>query len=177
MLGLLIAAGIAAFPAAECDVALQRTQKERLVLGLRPACAIGYGSTRAALNALLAQADGAAAGPTTLSIDFGRIERYAWLSELLARQASSSRRWNLAAGRPQDLDGKAVHENAYVAAALRGMPEFTALFGRWQITGVAVAKVLVKPAAELRLAAGAPVPAEAKLPYDAILWVTLMYRP
>ena len=91
---------------------------------------------------------------------------------LLARQASSSRRWNL--GRPAaEPHGKAVHENAYVAAALRGMPEFTALFGRWQIAGVSVEKVLVKPAAELRLAAGAPVPADAKLPYDAILWVTL----
>jgi hypothetical protein len=53
------------------------------------------------------------------------------------------------------------------------MPEFTVLFDRWQITGVSVEKVLVKRAVELTLPAGAPVAPEAKLPYDAILWVTL----
>lgn len=173
MLELLIAAGIAAFPAAECNVALERMEKERLILSLRPACPIGYSSTQGAVRELLAHADGAAENPAALSVDFGRIERYGWLSEMLARQASSSRRWNLAAGRPHEAEGKAVHENAYVAAALRGMPEFTALFGRWQIAGISIEKVLVKPAAELRLAAGAPVPPDAKLPYDAILWVTL----
>jgi hypothetical protein len=169
MLELLIAAAMAAFPAAECMVALERMEQERVILSLRPACPIGYASTRGAMRELLAHADGAAA----LSVDFGRIERYAWLSEMLARQASSSRRWDLAAGRPHDVEGKAVHENAYVAAALRGMPEFTALFGRWQIAGISIEKVLVKPAAELRLAAGAPVPPGSKLPYDAIVWVTL----
>jgi hypothetical protein len=53
------------------------------------------------------------------------------------------------------------------------MPEFTALFDSWQITGVSVEKVLIKPAAQLPLPEGAPVPREARLPYDAILWVTL----
>lgn len=173
MLELLIAAGIAAFPAPECNVALERMEKERLILSLRPACPIGYRSTQDAVNALLAHADGTAVNPSSLAVDLGRIERYGWLSEMLARQASSSRRWNLAAGRPHDAQGKAVHENAYVAAALRGMPEFTALFGRWRIAGISIEKVLVRPAAELRLAAGAPVPPDAKLPYDAILWVTL----
>lgn len=168
MLELLIAAGIAAFPAAECNVALERIEKERLVLSLRPACPIGYSSTQGAVRTLLAHADGV----PVLSIDFGRIERYAWLSEMLARQASSSRRWDLAAGRPHD-----GHENAYVAAALRGMPEFTALLGRWRIAGISIEKVLVKPAAELRLASGAPIAPEAKLPYDAILWVALKRSP
>jgi hypothetical protein len=168
VLELLIAAGIAAFPAAECNVALERTDRERRVLSLRPACPISYRSTQSAVSALLAHADGAAVDATALSVDLGRIERYAWLSEMLARQASSSRRWDLAAGRPHD-----GHENAYVAAALRGMPEFTALFGRWQIAGISVEKVLVKPAAELRLAAGAPIAPDARLPYDAIVWVAL----
>jgi hypothetical protein len=57
------------------------------------------------------------------------------------------------------------------------MPEFTALFDRWQVAGVSVEKVLVRPAAELRLAAGAPVPPDAKLPYDAIVWVALTRSP
>ena len=177
MLELLIAAGIAAFPAAECDVAFERRDEMRLVLRMRPACPIGYASTQGAVRAILEQAGGAAVNPSELSLAFGRIERYPWLSEMLARQASSSRRWNLAAGRPHEVEGKAVHENAYVAAALRGMPEFTALFGRWQIAGISVEKVLVKPAAGLRLAAGAPVPPDAKLPYDAILSVALKYSP
>jgi hypothetical protein len=157
------------FAAPECEVAFERRQETRLVLRLRPACPIGFSSTQGAVRAILDNAGDA----QELSLAFGRIERYAWLSSLLARQASSSRRWNLAAGRPYEEKGKAVHENAYVAAALRGMPEFTALFDRWQIAGISVEKVLVKPAAQLPLAQGAPVPADAKLPYDAILWVFL----
>jgi len=172
VLELLIAAGIAAFPAAECDVAFERREETRLVLRLRPACPIGYASTRGAVRAILAQAGGDAASSAGISLAFGRIERYPWLSEMLARQASSSRRWDLAAGRP--LAGS---DNAYVAAALRGMPEFTALFGRWQILGVSVEKVLTRPAAELRLAAGAPVAPAAKLPYDAIVSVALKAQP
>jgi hypothetical protein len=168
MLDILIAAAAVAnagaFQAPECLVSFERREEARLVLRLRPACPLGYGSTHGAVRALLAQESGA----RELSVAFGRIERYPWLSSLLARQASSSRRWDLAAGRPYD-----GHENAYVAAALRGMPEFTALFDRWLVAGVSVEKVLVRPAAELPLPAGAPVPPASKLPYDAILWVTL----
>ena len=166
MFELLIAAAIGAFAAPECEVAFEKFEETRQVLRLRPACPIGFSSTQSAVRAILAQADA-----PEISLAFGRIERYAWLSTLLARQASSSRRWHLAAGRPHE-----GHENAYVAAALRGMPEFTALFERWRVTGVSVEKVLVKRAGELSLPEGAPVPPDSKLPYDAILWVTLQ-RP
>lgn len=164
MLEILIAAAFGGFQAPECLVAFERHEEARLVLRLRPACTLGYGSTQGAVRALLAQEGGA----RELTLSFGRIERYGWLSTLLARQASSSRRWDLAAGRPYE-----GHENAYVAAALRGMPEFTALFERWLVAGVSVEKVLVKPAADLSLPAGAPVPPASKLPYDAIVYVTL----
>ena len=164
MFELLIAAMFGAFQAPECLVSFERHEETRLVLRLRPACTLGYGSTQGAVRALLAQ-EGEA---RELSLSFGRIERFPWLSSLLARQASSSRRWNLAAGKPYD-----GHENAYVAAALRGMPEFTALFDRWQIASISVEKVLVKPAAELSLPSGAPVPVDSMLPYDAILRVAL----
>lgn len=171
MLELLIAAASAAatggFAAAECNIAFERHEEARLVLRLRPQCPVGFPSTHGAVRAALAQAGDA----RELSLAFGRIERYPWLSSLLARQASSSRHWNLAAGRPH-----AGHENAYVAAALRGMPEFTALFDRWRIAGVSVEKVLLKRAADLPLAAGAPVPPDSRLPYDAIVWITLQ-RP
>ena len=164
MLELLIAAAFGAFQAPECKVAFERNEETRVVLRLRPACTLGYGSTQGAVRALLAQEGDA----RELSVAFGRIERYGWLASLLVRQASSSRRWNLAAGKPYE-----GHENAYVAAALRGMPEFTALFGRWRVIGVSVEKVLVKPAAQLPLPDGAPVPPGSRLPYDAILYVTL----
>lgn len=168
MLEILIAAAVGGPPgiysAPECEIAFERFEETRLVLRLRPACPVGFASTQGAVRAILEQAGDA----KELSVSLGRIERYRWLSSLLARQASSSRRWNLAAGRPQE-----GHENAYVAAALRGMPEFTALFERWLIAGVSVEKVLVKRAAELDLPAGAPVPANARLPFDAIVWVTL----
>jgi hypothetical protein len=164
VLEILIAAAFGGFQAPECLVSFERHEETRLVLRLRPACTLGFGSTNDAVRALLAQ-EGEA---RELSLAFGRIERYPWLSSLLARQASSSRRWDLAAGKPYD-----GHENAYVAAALRGMPEFTVLFDRWWVTSISVEKVLIKPAAQMLLPAGAPVPPASKLPYDAILSVTL----
>ena len=39
--------------------------------------------------------------------------------------------------------------------------------------GVSVEKVLIKPASELSLPVGAPIPPSSRLPYDAILWVIL----
>jgi hypothetical protein len=165
---ILIAAAFAteagSFRAAECEVALEKRMESRLILRLRPACPIGYASSAGAVRAILAEAGEA----REVTVALGRIERYPWLSSMLARQASSSRRWDPAAGKPHE-----GHENAYVAAALRGMPEFTVLFERWLVAGVSVEKVLVKRASELPLPAGAPLGAEAKLPYDAILWVTL----
>ena len=137
MLEILIAAAFGAFQAPECLVTFERHEEARLVLRLRPACQIGLTSTQGAVRAVLARADA-----PEISLSFGRIERYRWLSELLARQ-----------GRPPR--GK---DNAYVAAALRGMPEFTGLFDGWRINGVSVEKVLLN--AERR-------------PYDAIVWVTL----
>lgn len=177
MLEILIATAVAAstggYAAPECRIAFERFEESRVVLRLRPACPVGFSSTHAAVRAILAQEAGEA---TAITLALGRIERYPWLSSLLARQASSSRRWDPAAGRPLEQRGKPVHENAYVAAALRGMPEFTVLFDRWQVAGVSVEKVLVKRAAELSLPAGAPVAPNAKLPFDAIVWVTLQ-RP
>ncbi len=167
MLEILIAAAIGGFAAPECEVAFERFEETRTILRVRPACPIGFTSTQTAVRQILQQAGDAA----VVTLSLGRIERYPWLSDALARQASSSRRWDAAAGRPV-----AGHSNAYVAAALRGMPEFTVLFERWQVAGVSVEKVLWKRAAELQLPAGAPVSPRAKLPYDAILWVTLQ-RP
>ena len=140
--------------AGDCAIAIERQEGWTR---LRPACVLTRQRTQEVVSSVLATSDANA------RIAFGRIVYYGWLSEALARQASSSRHWQPGIGK----------DNAYVAAALRGMPEFTALFGAWRITGVSVEKVLVKRAAELPLPAGAPTPPNARLPYDAILWVTL----
>lgn len=163
MLELLIAIAFGGYDAPECRVGFERHEESVVVFRMRADCPLGHASTESAVRALLQVADVA-----DFSLSLGRIERYPWLSTLLARQASSSRRWDLSAGRPYEGS-----DNAYVAAALRGLPEFTALFGSWQIAGVSVEKVLKKRAAELSLPAGAPVPPDAGLPYDAILWVRL----
>ena len=164
MLELALAAVLAIYPAPECTVALEsREETPHRILRLRPSCPIGHSSTHAALRALLTHSDA-----TEARVSFGRIVEYPWLSSLLAREASVARGWNAAAGRP--VKG---HENQWVAQMLRAMPEFTVLFDTWQIAAVSVEKVLIKPAAQLPLAAGAPVPAGARLPYDAILFVTL----
>lgn len=165
---LIAAAGVVAaggYNAPECRVDFERREEARLVLGLRPECPISRASTTEALRTLLLQADA-----NEISVAFGRIERHPWLSSLLARQASSSRRWDLASGKPF-----AGSDNAYVSAVLQGMPEFTVLFGRWRIAGISVEKVLLKPARELSLPSGAPVPPDAMLPFDAIVWVYLKH--
>jgi hypothetical protein len=165
MFELALATVLAIHPAPECPVTLEaREESPRRILRLRPSCPIGYSSTHAALRALLAHS----AGEPEARVSFGRIVEYPWLSSLLAREASASRHWDAAAGKP--VRG---HENRWVAQMLRAMPEFTALFDSWQIAGVSVEKVLIKPATQLPIAAGAPLPASARLPYDAILWVTL----
>jgi len=100
-----------------------------------------------------------------LRLRFGRVAHYPWLSALLARQASASRHW------PEERDAP----EGYVTRALLGMPEFTALFDpEWRIASLLVRDVRLKPAAELDLPQGHPLPAAFTLPYDAELLVTLV---
>jgi hypothetical protein len=161
---LLASAALAAFPAPECPVAFERREETRLILRLRPSCPIGFSSTQGAVREILKHSGEA----REVSLAFGRLVEYPWLSTALARQASSSRIWDPATGK-----ARGEGHNSYVAAVLRNMPEFTALVGDWRILGVSVEKVLVKRASELPLAQGTPLPPASLLPYDAIVWVTL----
>ncbi|MDH4175888.1 MAG: hypothetical protein OEV97_19305, partial [Betaproteobacteria bacterium] len=71
-------------------------------------------------------------------------------------------------------DERAAPEG-YVTRALMGMPEFTALFDpAWRIASLVVKEVRVKPAAQLDLPQGHPLPGDFLLPYDADLVVTLV---
>jgi hypothetical protein len=143
--------------AAACAVAIDAQQDG--ALRLRPACPAPFSATRAAVGEALARS----AGRRELTLDFGRLAGYPWLSALLARQASSSRQWR------EDAEA-----GAYVTRALLGMPEFTVLFDPpWRIEGLAVREVRLKPARELDLAQGHPLPPERLLPYDAQLRVRL----
>jgi hypothetical protein len=150
------------YAAPECQVVLEARAEQ--ALRLRPACPLGFSSTHGAVRALLEQAGAA----PEVRLHFGRIVEYPWLSSLVARQASSSRVWDPVEGRAR---GEPVEQ--YLTAALRGMPEFTALFDRWSIVSVSVEKVQLKRVDELPLAAGTPLPADARLPYDALLIVEL----
>jgi hypothetical protein len=137
--------------AAACAIAIDAQQDGSLLL--RPACPAQFSATRAAVGDALARS----ASRRELTLHFGRLEAYPWLSTLLARQASSSRQW-----------GEGVEANDYVRRALLGMPEFTVLVDPpWRIESLAVAGVRLKAARELDLAQGAPVPPERLLPYDA----------
>ena len=143
--------------AAACAIAIEAQQDA--LLRLRPACPAAFAATHAAVGEALARS----ADRRQVTLHFGRLTGYPWLSTLLARQASSSRQWS-----------EHVAPDAYVARALRSMPEFTALFDpAWRIDGVSVEQVLLKPARELDLAQGHPVPPDRLLPYDAQLWIRL----
>ena len=137
--------------AAACAIAIDAQQDGSLLL--RPACPAQFSATRATVSEALARS----ASRRELTLHFGRLEAYPWLSALLARQASSSRHW-----------GDGVEANEYVRRALLGMPEFTVLVDPpWRIEGLAVAGVRLKAARELDLAQGHPVPPGRLLPYDA----------
>jgi hypothetical protein len=143
--------------AAACAIAIEAQQAAQL--RLRPGCPAAFTATHAAVGEALARS----AGRRQVTLHFGRLVQYPWLSTLLARQASSSRQWS-----------ERVAPDAYVTRALLGMPEFTVLFDPpWRIEGVAVDQVLLRPARELDLAQGHPVPPERLLPYDATVSVNL----
>jgi len=122
VLELLYAAALGVYPAPECPVRLEvRAESGRRILRARPACAIGFDSTREAMRTLL----GHAGGEARATVFLGRIVDYAWLSALLERAGGG-------------------RDNAAVAKTLRAMPELGHLFPGWRIEQVSVEKVLVR---------------------------------
>ena len=173
---LLLLTTLAAPPAvesnvttADCAVRIEALVEagRRPYYRLRPECELSHASTRTALEALRA----AAPVDREISVGFGRIVLYPWLSTLLAREASAAPGWDMKRGLPQQ-----GHENAFVARLLERSPELGSLFPQRRIVSVLVEKVLVRPASELDLPAGAPFPASALFPFDAQVWVVLAPR-
>jgi len=130
------------------------------VVQLLPACPSAFAPTYEGVRTAIRQAG----RREELLVGFGRVAQYPWLSSLLARGASSSRHW------PGERDAP----EGYVTRALMGMPEFTALFDPpWRIASIVVKDVRLKPASQLDLPQGHPLPPDFSLPYDAELFVTL----
>ncbi|MDH3320773.1 MAG: hypothetical protein OEO84_13920 [Betaproteobacteria bacterium] len=152
LLALLLAA-------APCAVGVE--WRDEGVVQLLPACPPAFTPTQEGVRNAIRQAG----RRERLLVGFGRVAQYPWLSSLLARQASSSRYW------PEE---RSVPEG-YVARALMGMPEFTALFDPpWRIASIVVKDARLKPASQLDLPQGHPLPPDFTLPYDAELFVTLL---
>jgi hypothetical protein len=170
---ILLLAALSGAPTAEssvttpdCAVRIEARVEEghRPFYRLRPQCVLSRAATLQAIEALQARAP----AEREISVGFGRIVRYSWLSTLLAREATSAPGWDAARGRP-----RRGHANDFVARLLERSPEFGALFGRRKLLSVLVEKVLVKPASELDLPQGAPFSADARFPFDAQLWGVL----
>jgi hypothetical protein len=152
----LIALALAAAP---CEVGVE--WRDQGVAQLMRTCPPAFAETQLGVRSALGQAG----RRERVLLGFGRIAGHPWLSAFLARQASSSRHW------PEERDAA----EGYVTRALLGMPEFTALFDPpWRVASVVVRDVRVKPAAQLDLPQGHPLPADFLLPYDAELFVTLV---
>jgi hypothetical protein len=144
--------------AAPCEVAVE--WRNAGVVQLLPVCPPGFTPTQEGVRTAIRQAG----KREELLIAFGKVAQYPWLSSMLARQASASRYWPEERGAPE----------GYVTRALMGMPEFTALFDPpWRIVSIVVQDVRVKPASQLDLPQGHPLPPDFALPYDAELLVTL----
>lgn len=122
MLEFLLAASVGVHAAPECPVTLEiRVESTGRIFRPRPACPIGFDSTRDALRALLAHAGDDA----EVRLHMGRIVEYPWLSALLERAGGGT-------------------SNAQVARTLRGIPELSRLFPGWSIGSLSVEKVLVR---------------------------------
>jgi len=147
-----------ALAAAPCTVGAE--WRNEGVVQLITGCPAGYAATLEGVRTATRQAG----RREQLLVGFGRLAQYPWLSSLLAREASASRHWPEERGAPE----------GYVTRALLGMPEFTALFDpAWRIASLVVKDVRLKPAAQLDLPQGHPLPPGFTLPYDAELFVTL----
>ena len=125
MLGeFLLVAAVTAAPNIEarvttpdCTVRIESRIEEghRPFYRLRPECALSRRSTAKAVEALQMQAP----AQREISIAFGRIVDYPWLSILLAREASAAPGWDAARGRPRTPGRDSWTEPGLIVSAHR----------------------------------------------------------
>ena len=160
-----------------CTLTLEEYDGAALVLRMRPdgatfagPCPIAAEGLAAALDALLRKA-AADTGAQERSLSLGRVVDLPGLSAALAEAARVATGWDAASGRPRRGD-----VNGFVADLLQGSAALKGLLPAYSIESVSVEKVLVptrRAVRERTAAAGIP---DARLPYDAQLWVRLRQR-
>jgi hypothetical protein len=132
--------------------------------------AAGVGRLLAAAGTPVAGGPSGPAGTATLFV--GTVGDVPGLSEELVAASRASAGWDAASGRPRSGD-----PNGFVAGLLRASPLLRDLFASHTIAGVSVEKMLVptrRAVRERRPGDGVP---DARLPYDAQLWVRLAAKP
>jgi hypothetical protein len=136
--------------------------------GRLEACVPIFPELAAGLGRLLA----AAAPPGETSLFLGTVAEVSGLSAELVVASRASPEWDEQRGRPRSGD-----PNGFVAGLLRRSLVLRDLLPGYEIVGVSVEKVLVptrRAIRERRPGDGVP---DARLPYDAQLWVRLRAMP
>lgn len=159
--------------AGECELRLEEYDREGLQLRMRRAgsamwdtCTPEAAALAAALDGLLRDARSGLAAPFALFL--GRVVELPGLSRELVQAARDSREWDTNAGRPRTMDA-----NHFVAGLLAGSAALRDLLPGYAIAGVSVEKVLVPTRAAIRERREGDFVPDARLPYDALLWVRL----
>lgn len=155
-----------------CALDLGRTAPGDAALRLRVGCPLALADLLQGIDRLLAISGPDLPAPA--SILLGRIAEYPWLAERLARAALADPGWDAGPGRP-----RAAGVNAYVADLVERRRLVSELADRFAAEGLAlrvagVEKVRVGAAgrvAELRALADDGVDPDARLPFDAQLWL------
>ena len=160
-----------------CTLTLEEYDGAALMLRMRPdgatfagPCPIAAEGFAAALDVLLRKA-AADTGAPARSLSLGRVVDLPGLSAALAEAARAAPGWDAASGRPRRDD-----VNGFVAGLLQGSAVLKGLLPAYSIESVSVEKVLVPTSRAVRertAAAGIP---DARLPYDAQLWVRVRQR-
>lgn len=114
------------------------------------------------------------AGEPPNSLGLGRLVDYPWLSRHLAQASLKRRDWNARTGRARGSDiNRVVADILSAPEPLARLQQAFAGSG-YTVVAVTVEKVLVGPAREVL---GEPGLSRARVPYDAMIWLRLEYRP
>jgi hypothetical protein len=166
-------------PAGGCQLVLEEYDGASFHLRRRPgapgataACTLTRQEFARGLASLLNDAFAARRTPGgAASLFLGTIAEIPGLSEELVRAAKASPQWDVRQGK-----ARSGSPNGFVAQVLAGQTTLPGLFPRFTLAGVSVEKVLVPTGRMIReRRAGDGVP-DARVPFDAMLWVRLRPR-
>lgn len=161
----------------ECNATLERRTVEPHVVSVRSGCPLSLSSLASLLEQGL-QGFSPNHAPTAPSISIGRLQDYPDWSHLLAETAAKSSLWDSKRGQPRK---RGYNDNGSVTVLLNGPAYPQALRAAFARQGLKlcvayVEKVLIFKAKDIwpdqqRIAKS--IPANARLPVDAQVWLTL----